>query len=99
MEEALPARIEAELPAHLEAALAPRIEAAVLARLAALASYQQPRITRTLEDWMKLDLPQVVSKELDTLSTASRTRSPRSFITPSCRGSTASSYPSAEDLA
>jgi hypothetical protein len=68
VEEALPASIEAELPARLEALLAPRIETAVLARLAELASYQQPRITRTLEDWIKLDLRQVIAKELDTLS-------------------------------
>jgi hypothetical protein len=64
--QALPAAVEQALPNRLAAELPARVEAALQNREAEAALHKQPRIDKTLQDWVELDLPQVVSRELET---------------------------------
>lgn len=67
--QALPGAVEQALPDRLEAELPARVETAVQNRMAEAALHQQPQIDKILHDWVELDLPHVVSKELETAST------------------------------
>lgn len=68
MAEVLPEEVERALPQRLAEALPAKIEAALELALAEHLAALQPRLTQAVQAWLATEIPQLVTRQLDTVA-------------------------------